>query len=87
MASNRPLFDDEDLPNWLKAAGITFGGQKGTRPPSPASQPQVGSDDMSWISDERTDQAAPGVGSAGADSQGRVSLQGDTLAGCDGWAG
>jgi len=30
MTSNRPLFDDEDLPDWLKDAGISYAG--GTEP-------------------------------------------------------
>ncbi len=39
MASDRPLFDDEDLPAWLKNAGITYGGQQ-DQPASSAARPQ-----------------------------------------------
>ncbi len=41
MASDRPLFDDEDLPDWLKKAGITYAGQQGQGPLASAS-PQPG---------------------------------------------
>jgi hypothetical protein len=48
MASNRPMFDDEDLPAWLKAAGMTYGGHGGQLPPSPATGSQPGGAELSW---------------------------------------
>src|SRR5688572_13705088 len=54
MASDRPLFDDENLPDWLKNAGITFGGQQeaaGSTGPASANAP--------WLSAESSADLAP----------------------------
>jgi hypothetical protein len=52
MASNRPMFDDEDLPAWLKAAGISYGGQPEPLPPTPATDSQPGGDELPWAAEE-----------------------------------
>src|SRR4051812_4993247 len=59
MSNDRPLFDDEELPSWLKNAGIS-GGQ-GNQPDSSANAAQPSStdanssgssdDDLSWLDD------------------------------------
>src|SRR5258708_27346515 len=51
MASNRPLFDDEELPLWLKNGGITHAGQQPSRPQqSNSSAPApTSADDLSWL--------------------------------------
>jgi len=57
MLTNRPMFDDEDLPDWLKNAGITYAGQKGTsaQPPPPTPPPGKGLTSMlPWKGDEGT---------------------------------
>ncbi len=57
--SNRPLFDDEDLPAWLKNAGITYGSGEGQAAPessTPSASP--GSDDLSWL--DESVQSTPG---------------------------
>jgi hypothetical protein len=53
MANDRPLFDDEDLPGWLKDAGITHGQGESTQP-EPASQA-----DLPWLTDDLADMTEP----------------------------
>src|SRR5581483_6655436 len=55
MANDRPLFDDEDLPGWLKDAGITHG-QGENAQPEPA--PQA---DLPWLTDDMVEPEAPAL--------------------------
>lgn len=55
MANDRPLFDDEDLPGWLKDGGITHG-QGDNAQPEPASHA-----DLPWLTDDVADTVEPEV--------------------------
>src|SRR5258708_27375965 len=69
MATNQPLFDDDELPAWLTSAGITYKGQGGAR--KTGTMPSVkrdtstlvpANDDMSWLSGGNAEPATGGTG-------------------------
>ena len=72
--SNRPMFDDDNLPLWLTSAGITGGGDTGASVdfspgPSPAAEAPAqpaGSNDLSWMDSawENQGQSAQSPGEA-----------------------
>src|SRR5260221_7797700 len=65
MASDRPLFDDEELPAWMRNAGITPGSGGDGEPGQPAQQapqtPASGTpaDDLSWLDEQPAAQDIP----------------------------
>ncbi len=61
MANDRPLFDDEELPAWMKNAGITSGG--GETEPS-TGQPAADDSDLSWLNELPQEPSAASTGGA-----------------------
>jgi hypothetical protein len=53
MANDRPLFDDEELPDWLKSGGVTHGGAAGQ-----TADPQASGGDLPWLNERPSDSAA-----------------------------
>ncbi len=72
MADKRPLFDDEDLPEWLKKAGITFAGKPApetdsARPEAPRSVLPVssgGTGALPWVNETSTPEVSIPSGAA-----------------------